>query len=209
MLTVWERSFRNGDFIGFFGALRSGKTLGAVRLGVLLAQRHGLRLVSNIPVRGADMVRSLADVQSLRDAVFVWDEVQASLDAREFAQAASVTLTRDLIMWGKRGLILLYTSPAFRTVDVRLRRLTRHCYITSARYASSSGVYVLYEYWRHPYGDDVLSSVSSYAVRIDDWYGAYDTLYGRDPGQSLVLSVDQGSSGALNVSVDKRRRAMV
>jgi hypothetical protein len=192
MLTIWEKSYRNGDFIGFFGALRSGKTLGAVRLANLLSRRHNLPIVSNIPVVGmAERISTLEQVQSLRNVVFVWDEVQASLDSREFAQAASVTLTRDLIMWGKRGIILLYTSPAFKTVDVRLRRLTRHCYITTARLTNKSGTYVLYEYWRHLYGDDVLNRLSGYAVRINDWYGSYDTLFGRDPGESLVIYAER------------------
>lgn len=186
-LLPFER-YAPGDFIGLFGALRSGKTLGAVRLAMLLSRRYGLPVASNIPVTGAGLLRSLDALLALRGAVVVWDEVQASLDSREWSSAQSKALTRELIMFGKRGLIVVYTSPAFANVDVRIRRLTRYVYVTRRRLRVSGSDYAVYQWCTHWYADDVLTPVYQFALRLSDWYGCYDTLYGANSGESLVLA---------------------
>ena len=185
-LLPFER-YMPGAFIGVFGALRSGKTLMACRLGVTLARSLGLDLVSNIPVAGARRVATLDDLASLRGAVLVWDEVQVSLDSREWASEAARSLTRDMILWGKRGVICVYTSPSFATVDVRLRRLTQYVYVTAGRYRRGGADYAVYRWHEHPYADDVLVERYRFALRLDAWYGIYDTLYGASPGDTLAI----------------------
>jgi hypothetical protein len=176
-----------GAFIGVFGALRSGKTLMACRLGLVLARSLGLGLVSNIPVAGARRIATLDDLASLRGVVLVWDEVQVSLDSREWASEAARCLTRDMILWGKRGVICVYTSPSFATVDVRLRRLTQYVYVTAGRYRRSGADYAIYRWHEHPYADDVLVERYRFALRLDTWYGIYDTLYGAAAGDTLAI----------------------
>lgn len=174
-------SYYPGDFIGVFGPLRSGKTLGAVRLALLLSARYGISVASNIPVRSSSLLRALDDIQALRGAVVLWDEIQVSLDSREWSKSSARDLTRDLMLWGKRGLIVVYTSPAFATVDVRVRRLTRRCYV-----ASRAGVYTVYDVYDHTLADDVLTWRYRFGLRRSVWYGAYDTLYGAG-GESLKI----------------------
>ena len=185
-LLPFER-YRPGAFVGVFGALRSGKTLMACRLGVTLARSLGLDLVSNIPVAGARRVSTMDDLAALRGAVLVWDEVQVSLDSREWASEAARCLTRDMILWGKRGVICVYTSPSFQTVDVRLRRLTQYVYVTAGRYRRGGADYAVYRWHEHPYADDVLVERYRFALRLSDWYGIYDTLYGASPGDTLAI----------------------
>ena len=185
-LLPFERYYP-GVFVGVFGALRSGKTLMACRLGVTLARSLGLDLVSNIPVAGARRVSTMDDLAALRGAVLVWDEVQVSLDSREWASEAARALTRDMILWGKRGVVCIYTSPAFQTVDVRLRRLTQYVYVTAGRYRRSGADYAVYRWHEHPYADDVLVERYRFALRLDSWYGVYDTLYGAAPGDTLAI----------------------
>jgi hypothetical protein len=185
-LLPFER-YAPGAFVGVFGALRSGKTLMACRLGVTLARSLGLDLVSNIPVAGARRVSALDDLAALRGAVLVWDEVQVSLDSREWASEAARCLTRDMILWGKRGIVCVYTSPSFATVDVRLRRLTQYVYVTAGRYRRSGADYAVYRWHEHPYADDVLVERYRFALRLDAWYGVYDTLYGAAPGDTLAI----------------------
>jgi len=185
-LLPFER-YMPGAFIGVFGALRSGKTLMACRLAVCLARFLGLDLVGNIPVRGARRIFTLDDLAALRGAVLIWDEVQVSLDSREWASEAARCLTRDMILWGKRGVICVYTSPSFATVDVRLRRLTQYVYVTAGRFRRSGVDYAVYRWHEHPYADDVLVERYRFALRLSDWYGVYDTLYGAAAGDTLAI----------------------
>ena len=185
-LLPFER-YRPGAFVGVFGALRSGKTLMACRLGCSLARSLGLDLVSNIPVAGARRIVTIDDLASLRGAVLIWDEVQVSLDSREWASDAARALTRDMILWGKRGVVCIYTSPAFQTVDVRLRRLTQYVYVTAGRYRRSGADYAVYRWHEHPYADDVLVERYRFGLRLDAWYGVYDTLYGASHGDTLAI----------------------
>jgi len=185
-LLPFER-YRPGAFVGVFGALRSGKTLMACRLGVTLARSLGLDLVANIPVRGARRIATLDDLAALRGAVLIWDEVQVSLDSREWASEAARCLTRDMILWGKRGVVCIYTSPAFQTVDVRLRRLTQYVYVTAGRFRRAGLDYAVYRWHEHPYADDVLVERYRFALRLSDWYGVYDTLYGASAGDTLAI----------------------
>jgi len=185
-LLPFERYFP-GSFVGVFGALRSGKTLMACRLGCSLARSLGLDLVSNIPVAGARRVATLDDLAALRGAVLIWDEVQVSLDSREWASDDARRLTRDMILWGKRGVLCVYTSPSFQTVDVRLRRLTQYVYVTAGRFRRSGVDYAVYRWHEHPYADDALVERYRFALRLDAWYGVYDTLYGAAAGDTLAV----------------------
>jgi hypothetical protein len=185
-LLPFER-YHPGAFVAIFGALRSGKTLMACRLGVTLARTLGLDLVSNIPVAGARRVATLDDLVALRGAVLIWDEVQVSLDSREWASDDARRLTRDMILWGKRAIVCVYTSPSFQTVDVRLRRLTQYVYVTAGRFRRSGVDYAVYRWHEHPYADDVLVERYRFALRLDAWYGVYDTLYGASHGDTLAI----------------------
>jgi len=204
-LLPFERYYP-GAFVGVFGALRSGKTLMACRLGVTLARSLGLDLVSNIPVVGARRVAALDDLAALRGAVLIWDEVQVSLDSREWASDDARRLTRDMILWGKRGIVCVYTSPSFATVDVRLRRLTQYVYVTAGRFRRSGVDYAVYRWHEHPYADDVLVERYRFALRLSDWYGVYDTLYGASAGDTLAILPAPSSPSLSPVPAPVRRR---
>jgi hypothetical protein len=92
-----------------------------------------------------------------------------------------------MILWGKRGVVCIYTSPAFQTVDVRLRRLTQYVYVTAGRFRRSGADYAVYRWHEHPYADDVLVERYRFGLRLDTWYGIYDTLYGAAAGDTLAI----------------------
>jgi hypothetical protein len=45
----------------------------------------------------------------------------------------------------------------------------------------------VYRWHEHPYADDVLVEHYRFALRLSDWYGVYDTLYGAAVGDTLAI----------------------
>lgn len=123
-----DQIYYPGDVICCAGALRQGKTMAAT----MLAIRHwtlGYTVVSNYPIHlpyRVKRVESLNDYLQARESVLVWDEMQDSLNSRNFAK--NTEATQEAIFLGKRGNILIYTAPAFRQVDLNIRLITSYLY---------------------------------------------------------------------------------
>jgi len=116
-------SFRPGSVVAITGDLGSGKTMCAVRL--LLAElAAGRRVVANIPTIFAPRARYLEHFTEARRSSILWDEMQESLDSREYR--SNVTATRKAIFLRKRGNVLFYTVPDISMVDKRIRLLTNY-----------------------------------------------------------------------------------
>jgi hypothetical protein len=116
-------SFRPGSVVAITGDLGSGKTMCAVRL--LLAERAaGRRVLANIPTVFAPRARYLEHFTETKRTSILWDELQESLDSREYRN--NVTATRKAIFLRKRGNVLFYTVPDISMVDKRIRLLTNY-----------------------------------------------------------------------------------
>lgn len=186
---MYSENYLPGDFIGCVGDLRKGKTMNAVRIARSL-HRRGYRVASNIPIVFADtLVQSFDDFIKLRDCVFVWDEIQASLDSRNSKSMTVMALTQESIYIGKRGIILIYTSPSLRMVDIRYRELTRNIYQMTRKALVRGKWRTRVEWCYQPVGSDqVLMPIGVFALQHERYYGLYDTLWGRETGQSLVIA---------------------
>lgn len=161
---------RNGDVVFYVGALRSGKTMSAVAD----ALSSGAPIRSNIPVRGALLCQTVADLLAPAPSltVVLWDEIQATLNAREFAKAANVDISKLLIYLGKRNLALLATAPSWLMVDVNLRRLATRVVHVVRR---TPELAVRYEYGYNSV-TDALTPRATRVLRYAHWRGSYDTL---------------------------------
>lgn len=189
-----------GDFIGCVGDLRKGKTMNAVRIAYALHRRQGYPVVSNIPIcfpgeLPCRRISTFDEFINLQDCVFVWDEIQASLDSRMSKADIVIALTQESILIGKRGIILIWTSPALRMVDVRYRGLTRNIYSITQK-ARIGGNFVSRVVWSEHLldFDMVLMQRAIFPLHLSKYYGLYDTLYGKRPGEKLTIG--PGASGA-------------
>jgi hypothetical protein len=188
-----RENYMPGDFIACTGDLRKGKTMNAFRLARALF-RKGYRVRSNVPFHFGPMadrqpVLYLDEFVELTDCVFVWDEIQASLDSRLSKSQTVIKLTQESILIGKRGIILIYTSPALSMVDIRYRMLTRNIYqMTNKALLRSHGYVTRVEWLHHVHGQDgVTMPIGVFPLVHKRFYGTYDTLWGRRPGESVVI----------------------
>lgn len=167
-----------GDFVVFSGYLRQGKTLNAVRVAWDLAHRLGMPVVSNIPISFSEqLVTTVEEVYSLRNKIFLWDEIQATLDSREFSAAQSIRLTKESIYFGKRGNVLLMTTPNLQMVDVRYRILTHNVYRVRKRYTRRRGWGALVRRFFYDSTLDLLYPMQKWFMGFAPYVGTYDTNY--------------------------------
>ena len=116
-------TFRPGSVVAITGDLGSGKTMCAVRL-LLAEYAAGRHVVANIPTVFAPRARFLEHFTEIKRTSILWDEMQESLDSREYRN--NVTATRKAIFLRKRGNVLFYTVPDISMVDKRIRLLTNY-----------------------------------------------------------------------------------
>lgn len=99
----------------------AGKTAYAV--GMLDAyRRRGIRVVANIGVKGADVVRSFDELMMLRDCVLLLDEATAMISSRQSQSLApEALLFFQTLRHSNIGCIV--TAPTIDRVDIALRSL--------------------------------------------------------------------------------------
>jgi hypothetical protein len=122
---MMQEVYYPGNVIAACGYLGSGKTMLGVRLLFRLRLRR-FRCIANIETVFAERAVVLEDFTEARQTAILWDEIQESLDSREFKH--NIAATRDAIFLRKRGNILIYTVPAIDMVDKRIRQLTNYLY---------------------------------------------------------------------------------
>lgn len=173
-----------GDFILFQGPFRNGKTSGAVRLAYQLWKR-GYTVVSNIPLLfSSRLITTLDEVFMLRGVVFLWDEIQATLDSRNFAGAAQIKLTQESIYFGKRGNVLIMTTPDLILVDVRYRTYTHHVYNVK-KIRQNGHYYAVNEYCTYNEARGLLMPHGKFKQSLERYGGLFDTLY-----EKVILEID-------------------
>lgn len=159
-----------GDLISCNGYLRQGKTMNMVRLAWKLHQYWGMPVLCNFPVAFGTRVRFVEDYMNARGHILLWDEMQDSLDSREFKN--NVEATRQAIKLGKRGNILIYTTPVFGMVDVRFRQITQWVYMA---HKPKVGLTVVTRYW-YPGLGDMIFPRGKLVMYHKHWGPSYDTL---------------------------------
>lgn len=168
-----------GTFVCSMGYLRSGKSMNTTRIAAFGKRVLGMRVVSNFTLSFADYrvtsLEELRDEKIVSGCILCLDEMQTILDSRGFGDKEQMDLSRWLIWLGKLKVVLLYTTPHFGMVDVRLRQLTQWLYMcrsTTMRGARHT-IASLYSY--SGIGDE-LEPISKSVFRHSDYYNAYDTL---------------------------------
>lgn len=163
-----------GTFAASTGFLRAGKTMNAVRIAAML-YRRGWPVVSNVSIQFARRIQYIQELLEVRQSVIVWDEIQATLDSRDWGSDKARNLTQEGILFGKRGNIVLYTCPHFGMVDVRFRQLTQWVYTCRKVQFREQPVSVLELYW-YPGVGEVYTLVSKRLMYHRNYYGLYSTL---------------------------------
>jgi len=167
-----------GTFIANCGLLRTGKTMNMVRIAQFAKVRGAMRVVTNFTCGFGDYrVRSeaeLFDEKVVSNCILCLDEMQTITDSREFGK--NVDLTKWLIWLGKLGVVLLYTTPKFGMVDVRLRQLTGWIYLCERRRIKGEWFTVAQlAYYGESMGDEAVG-MGKTMFRQRDYWGVYDTL---------------------------------
>lgn len=116
---------RRGEYIAFCGPLGSGKTLNMTRVAAMDAI-GGRNVAANYPTSFARPIRSIPDLFSLRDTLILLDELQATMDSREFKKAGD--LAQWILIVRKLGCSVCYTTQSFSFVDTRVRQITSYVY---------------------------------------------------------------------------------
>lgn len=116
---------RRGEYIAFCGPLGSGKTLNMTRLAAYDALQ-GRRVAANYPLVFAEQITSIPHLYSMRDRLLCLDELQATMDSREFKKVGD--LAQWILIVRKLGCSVLYTTQSFSFVDTRVRQITSYIY---------------------------------------------------------------------------------
>lgn len=161
-----------GSFVCSCGYLRSGKTMNAVRIAELM-HKAGWPVASNIEISFASRrLRTVEDLEATRGHVIVIDEVQATLDSREFAR--NVNLSREGILFGKRANVVLMTTPHFGMLDIRWRQLTEWVFICRKVFFDGNPFSKLELYW-YPGVGDLMVPRGKWLMEHTRMYGKYNT----------------------------------
>lgn len=171
-----------GDFVGFFGQPRAGKTMGAIALMYGLWKDKGMQVYSNTPLAFPSVtirsVQQLMDIQ-YRDpnttGILFVDEVHTLLDSRSFSSSFITPLTRWFMLIGKMGLLMVYTSQTRGMVDIRIRSLTH--YWIDAKKAQYGLSYLNWYYVPEPATDDPERIIIKQNIPLvwEVWQAIYDT----------------------------------
>ncbi len=114
-----------GRIVCFEGPLRAGKTLHMTLEGAR-AFAAGHTVYANYETMYSQQIDSIDDLYNCRSGVLMLDELQATMDSRQSKD--NVELTQWLVLIGKLGLTLFYTTQWIGQVDVRLRNVTTDLY---------------------------------------------------------------------------------
>lgn len=116
----------DGSVIAFLGLMGSGKTMGMLRL----ALKQHRPLYTNVPVFVPNTrIKSFSDLSELYGACVCLDELQLTVNARQFMKDTSLDFSEWLeLRVRKRGSVLFYTTQDFEMVDVNVRRVTSRIY---------------------------------------------------------------------------------
>jgi hypothetical protein len=108
--------------IGMMGKMGAGKTLSMSTLATFLHKQTGAPLYANYQLEGAQKIESFNDLMKVDTAIFCFDEMWLSMDARQWKD--NVRLTQWINQTRKKKLIILYTTQHIRQIELRARNAT-------------------------------------------------------------------------------------
>lgn len=158
----------------FDGDLGAGKTLSAVALAVSLASGSGVPLLSNMTIQGAEKIETVEDwakISSYRHtgSVVLLDEAQSVLDSRTSQTKGQVRFTEFLMYLRKMRCVVIFTTPSYNMVDLRVReRLNFRIHVSRVR---GRVIWDIYD----AYTDEFQKSRVFKQERFQSYYGLYDT----------------------------------
>lgn len=161
-----------GDCVGSFGALRQGKSMNAARLAFLHRMYYRMPVIANVDCGFGVRIRHIEDFLDARNTIIWWDETQATLDSRDFAN--NIRLSQELIYLGKDGNIVFYTSPHIDMVDKRLRAITTYYYVAEKRRGGADGLSTVTRFKYN--GVSTVGRRGRFPLRHRLWGRLYQTL---------------------------------
>lgn len=161
-----------GTIIANTGLLRMGKTMNATRLAYV-EHLAGSKVYTNYDTAFSERIQNMPQLFNVKEGVIVLDELQATLDSREFSK--NIGLTHWLTLIGKMGLSLIYTAQHFGMVDLRVRQLTGWLYMAEKKfYPNGQPATVLALYSVSPMGMALLQR--RFIMPHKPLYRLYDTF---------------------------------
>jgi len=100
----------------------AGKTLTMSILASYLAKKLGVPLYSNYSLQNSQKITSLEQLWKIDSAIFCFDEIWLTLDARLWKD--NTILTRWVNQTRKKKMIVFYTTQHVRQVELRVRNAT-------------------------------------------------------------------------------------
>lgn len=108
--------------VGIMGKMGSGKTLSMSILASYLSKKFNTPLYSNYGLKGAKRITSLSELWKIDSAIFCFDEMWLTMDARLWKN--NVFLSRWINQTRKKKMIIFYTTQHIRQIELRVRNAT-------------------------------------------------------------------------------------
>lgn len=108
--------------VGIMGKMGSGKTLSMSIIASYLSRVTEAPLYANYTLKGAEPVESMNDVMKVNGAIFCFDEMWLTMDARMWKD--NVRLTHWVNQTRKKKMIVFYTTQHIRQIELRARNAT-------------------------------------------------------------------------------------
>jgi hypothetical protein len=185
------------------GATGTGKSYIAMRMGEILADQLGVDFgISNIAL---DINEVLEMIESLKPGgIIIMDEAGVQYDARSFMTKRNKQLSKIFQMFRFKNLVLIWTLPDARMVDINARRLM-HAFMETAEI----------DYERN------LASAKFFKVFVDRWAGDIKHVYPRfsrgvitrvefrKPNDELIQDYEAKKAEQFNVLLRETRTMLV
>lgn len=127
-------ALREGNIVGHLGLMGSGKTMGMYRLALYQSRP----IYCNFDAAYSTRLRRFSELNNVYDACFCVDELQLSVNSREFAQKTNIDFGKFLeLRVRKRGSVFQYTTQDINRIDVAVREITSHIYYYERIYSAT------------------------------------------------------------------------
>ena len=157
------------------GDLGAGKTLSAVALASIWAAKAKLPLLSNMTVKGSFKIEHMEDWAKIPDfrergSILLLDEAQSLLDSRTSQTKGQIKFTNFLQYLRKMRCLVIFTTPNFKYVDVRVRER-----VSYRIYVSRVGHKVVWDIF-NPSTDAFIKTKILSGEKLKRFYPLYDTF---------------------------------
>ncbi len=128
-----------GMIAGFYGFQRSGKTLLAYLIAESLKSKYGIKVYTNMNVKGYKKIYSLNEIPlDYKPKILLLDEAYYFMDSRNWKNNTDTTIFFNTI--GKQNILMLLTAISPDMIEKRLREQHNYMFI-----AKSNEIYISYK----------------------------------------------------------------